>query len=116
MLRQGTLNDPVSPERVEDDEDEPESEEEAGGEVLGCRWSSQLGAAKHGELPPRHDEKEAQEGGDGVEQHLQVPQYQPGPLSLVEECRGLALIGRRCCRRQLSYAIKNQLVASKAPY
>ena len=41
---------------------------------------------------------------------------QPGPLSLVEECRGLSLIGRECCWRQLSYAIKNQLVASKAPY
>ena len=41
---------------------------------------------------------------------------QPGPLSLVEECRGLALIGRECGWRQLSYAIKNQLVASKAPY
>ena len=42
--------------------------------------------------------------------------WQSGPLSLVEECRGLALIGRECCWRQLSYAIKNQLVASKAPY
>ena len=72
MLRQGTLNDPVSPEGVEDDEDEPESEEEASGEVLGACGSSQLGAAKHGELPPRHDEKQTQEGGDGVEQHLQV--------------------------------------------
>ena len=41
---------------------------------------------------------------------------QCGPLSLVEECRGLSLIGRECCWRQLSYAIKNQLVASKAPY
>ena len=41
--------------------------------------------------------------------------HQSGPLSLVEECRGLALIGRECCWRQLSYAIKNQLVASKAP-
>ena len=39
---------------------------------------------------------------------------QCSPLSLVEECRGLALIGREQCWRQLSYAIKNQLVASKA--
>ena len=44
------------------------------------------------------------------------PSDQPVPLSLVEECRGLALIGRECCWRQFSYAIKNQLVASKAPY
>ena len=41
---------------------------------------------------------------------------QCGPLSLVEECRGLSLIGRECCWRQLSFAIKNQLVASIAPY
>ena len=41
---------------------------------------------------------------------------QPGPLSLVEECRGSALIGPEMLLRQLSYAIKNQLVASKAPY
>ena len=39
---------------------------------------------------------------------------QCSPLSLVEECRGLALIGREMLLRQLSYAIKNQLVASKA--
>ena len=37
---------------------------------------------------------------------------QRGPLSLVEECRDLALIGRERCWRQLSYAMKNQLVAS----
>ena len=72
MLRQGTLNDPVSPEGVEDDEDEPESEEEASREVLGDCGSSQLGAAKHGEFPPQDDEKQPQEGGDGVEQNLQV--------------------------------------------
>ena len=42
--------------------------------------------------------------------------YQCGPLSLVEECRGSALIGPEMLLRQLSYAIKNQLVASKAPY
>ena len=41
---------------------------------------------------------------------------QCSPLSLVEECRGSALIGREMLLRQLSYAIKNQLVASKAPY
>ena len=72
MLRQGTLNDPVSPEGVEDDEDEPEGEEEAGREVLADRRSAQLGAAKHREFPPQDDEKQTQEGGDGVEQHLQV--------------------------------------------
>ena len=47
-------------------------------------------------------------------EHYTAP-LQPGPLSLDEECRGFALIGRECCWRQLSYAIKNQLVASKAP-
>ena len=68
-------------------------EEEASREVLGDCGSSQLGAAKHGEFPPEDDQEQTQEGGDGVEQHLQVPQYQPAP-PLVEECRGLALIGR----------------------
>ena len=38
---------------------------------------------------------------------------QCSPLSLVEECRGSALIGPEMLLRQLSYAIKNQLVASK---
>ena len=41
--------------------------------------------------------------------------HQPAPLSLVQECLGLALIGRECCWRQLSYAIKNQRGASKIP-
>ena len=47
--------------------------------------------------------------------HLTSPN-QPGPLSLVQECRGSALIHPEMLLRQLSYAIKNQLVASKAPY
>ena len=72
MLRQGTLNDPVSPEGVEDDEDEPEGEEEAGREVLADRRSAQLGAAKHREFPPQDDEKQTQEGRDGVQQHLEM--------------------------------------------
>ena len=75
MLRQGTLNDPVGPEGVEDDEDEPESEEETSREVLGDCGSSQLGAAKHGEFPPEDDQEQTQKGRDGVEQHLQVFQY-----------------------------------------
>ena len=49
---------------------------------------------------------------NGTNNHHQ----QPGPLSLVEECRGSALIGPEMLLRQLTYAIKNQLVASKAPY
>ena len=46
--------------------------------------------------------------------HLTSP-HQPGPLSLVQECRGLALIAPEMLLHQLSYAIKNQLVASKSP-
>ena len=41
---------------------------------------------------------------------------QCSPLSLVQVQRGYALIGRECWLRQQSYAAKNQLVASKAPY
>ena len=51
--------------------------------------------------------------GEGEEPDLR----QCGPLSLVEIQRGSALIGRElhsyAC---VSYAIKNQLVASKAPH
>ena len=39
---------------------------------------------------------------------------QPGPLSLVQDNRGLVGIMMLLC--QLSYAIKNKLVASKATY
>ena len=47
----------------------------------------------------------------GIETEVRhVHRDQPGPLSFVEECRGLALIGRECCWRQLSYAIKDQFV------
>ena len=41
---------------------------------------------------------------------------QRGPLSLVEECRGLALIGREMLLRQLSYAIyKEPAQGTKSP-
>ena len=71
-------------------------------------------------------------GGGGVElRPLQLPDHlavdiepqpvvetldQCGPLSLVEVQRGSALIGPESCYASVSYAIKNQLVASKAPY
>ena len=49
--------------------------------------------------------------------HLRASAYQSGPLSLVEECRGSALIGRDLqLLRQLSYAIKNQLRHPKPPF
>ena len=69
---QRTLYHSVGPERVEHDEDEPEREEEAGGEILAGGGSSQLCTAEDGELPPEDDEKETQEGGNGIEEDLKI--------------------------------------------
>ena len=70
VLRQGTLDHAVCSECVEDDEDEPEGEQEAGREILADGGAAQLCTAKHGELPPQDQQEQTQEGRDGVEEYL----------------------------------------------